>query len=75
MQIDLPEEAIEKARLLAQDGEDAATVFVTALERLELERREVAAVLEGVAAYERGDHEPWQDFAKRFREENGIAAE
>lgn len=60
---------------MAQDGEDAATVFVVALERLEHERREVAAVLEGVAAYERGDHEPWEAFAKRFQEENEIAAE
>lgn len=58
MQIDLPEEAIEKARKLAHDGEDAAAVFVTAIEHLEHERREVAAVLEGVAAYQRGDHEP-----------------
>lgn len=75
MQIELPAEAVERALRLARDGEDAAAVFVNALDRLEHERREVTAVLDGVDAYERGDHEAWQDFSKRFREENGIAAE
>lgn len=75
MQIDVPDHIVEKARRLAQHGEDAALVFEIALDSLARERQEVAAVLEGVAAYERGDHEPWDDFSKRFRQENGIAAD
>ena len=72
MRIELPDDAVAKANQLAADGEDAAAVFVKALASLEAERREVAAVMEGVEAYERGDYEPLEDFDRRFREEHGI---
>ncbi len=75
MQIDLPAEAIERANRLAAANEDAATVFVKALDTLEWQAAEVAAVREGMAAYEAGDFEPWDDFASRFMAERGIVPE
>ena len=69
MQID---QVIERAKKLAIGGEDAAAVISEALDRLEWERKEVAAVKEGIAAYESGDHEPLADFDQRFRLENGL---
>lgn len=75
MQIELPPKTVELANSLTTSDKDAAAVISEALERMALEREEVAAVMEGVAAYERGDYEPWEDFSKRFKEENGITAE
>lgn len=72
MQIELPPETIDLANSLATADQDAAAVIAEALANMVSERKEVAAVMEGVAAYQRGDHEPWEDFSKRFKEENGI---
>ena len=75
MQIDLPAETVELAKSLTTPDKDTATVIGEALAKLARERQEVAAVMEGVAAFESGDHEPWDDFAKRFKAENGITPE
>lgn len=75
MQIELPQDVIERATRLASGSEDAATVLARALDALERERHETAAVRAGIDAYERGDHEPWNDFAQRFAAEHGIALE
>ena len=72
MQIDLPDETIAKAKSLAGEGEDAAVVIGKALDNLAWERQEVAAVMEGIEAYERGDHEPYEDFARRLFAERGL---
>lgn len=72
MQIELPDEAIEKARQLARDGEDAAAVFVTALERLERDRQEVAAIQEGIDAYQAGHHRPVDAFFDELMAEEGL---
>lgn len=73
MQVELPDDVLRRAALLAGEGEDAAAVIAKAIERLEWETAEVAAVQEGIDAYQRGEHEPWEDFARRFRDENGIS--
>lgn len=73
MQIDLPPETVELANSLTTDDKDAAAVISEAVAKMAFEQQEVAAVMEGVAAYERGDYEPWEDFSRRFKEENGIS--
>ncbi len=72
MQIDLPAEVLERVNRLAAEGEDVTSVLLKGIERLEWEAAEVAAIQEGIDAYQRGDHEPWSDFARRFKAENGI---
>lgn len=72
MQIDLPEEVVERANKLAADGEDAAAVLTKALERMEFEAQEVAAVMEGVKAYQEGRHRPFEEFDREIREEFGF---
>jgi predicted transcriptional regulator len=77
MQIELPTDLVSrvqtKAALLGASEAEVIQRALDSLEKVERERLEVEAVLDGVAAYERGDHEPWEDFSKRFRQENGIA--
>lgn len=69
MQIDLPDQTIDLANQLASGEEDAAAVIGVALTKLAWERQEIAAVQEGIDAYQRGDHEPYEAFAERlFRE-------
>ena len=75
MQIELPPETVKLANSLTTADKDAAAVISEALLRMAWERQEVAAVMEGVASFERGDYEPWEDFSKRFKEENGISPE
>ncbi len=75
MQIELSVDLIHRVEKLASQGEDAAAVIAKGIERLEWEAREVAAVREGIDAYNRGDSEPLIDFDQRFREEHGIASD
>lgn len=75
MQIDLPNETIEQAKSLAEEGEDASAVIAKALEKLAWERQEVAAVMEGVADYQAGRHRPYEEFAAEFMAERGITRE
>jgi predicted transcriptional regulator len=75
MQIDLPDAVIEQARRLAGANEDAADVIARALESWEWEGGEVAAVQQGIADYEAGDHEPWEDFSGRLMAERRITPE
>ncbi len=72
MQIELPVEVLERVNRLAAEGEDAASVILKGIERLEWEAAEVVTIQEGIDAYHRGDHEPWGDFSQRFKDENGI---
>lgn len=72
MQIELPDKAIELANSLAGDDQDAAAIITEALARLAWERREVAAVQEGIDAYKNGDHRPWDEFAAEFAAKHGI---
>lgn len=72
MHIDLPTDLLQRVEKLAADGEDVSAVIAKGIERLEWEAREVAAVQEGIDAYERGESEPLEDFDRRFREEHGI---
>lgn len=73
MQIELPAETVKLANSLTTADKDAAAVISEALERMAWERQEVAAVMEGVAAYERGDHQSLEDFDQEMRREFGIS--
>lgn len=42
------------------------------VERLAAEADEVAAVQEGIDAFERGEHRPYEEFAAEFMSERGI---
>lgn len=72
MQFELPKQTIDLAKSLATGDGDAAAVIGEALTKLAWERQEVAAVKEGIDAYERGDHEPYEEFAARLMQERGI---
>lgn len=73
MQIDLPADLIERAKLIAAPGQDAAAVFGEALNSLEAERQTIAAVQQGIAAYESGDYQPLDDFDRAFRRQRNIS--
>lgn len=72
MQIELPDDVIQRAKALAVDGQDVAVVVSEALAKLEWERQEVAAVMAGVAAVDRGEHIALEDFDRDFRARHGI---
>lgn len=73
MQIELSADLMQRVEKLASQGEDATAVIAKGIERLEWEAREVAAVQEGIDAYNRGESEPLEDFDRRFRKEHGIS--
>lgn len=75
MQIDLPQEVVERAQRLALSGEDAAAVLARGVELVEWRQQEVAAIREGIEAYKAGDFEPLEDFDRRFRAERSIGPE
>lgn len=66
------ERLIERANSIAFEGEDAEAVIARALANLAWERQEVAAVQEGVDAYQEGRHRPAQDFFDEFFGELGL---
>lgn len=68
MQIELPGDLIERANRLAIAGESTAAVFAKAIDRLEWEAVEVAAVQEGMEAYRAGNHRPLEEFGADLRE-------
>ena len=72
MQIELPQELIERAKRLASTNEDTAAVISRSLDLMEFQEQEVAAVKEGVEAYKRGDHQSLEDFDREIREEFGF---
>lgn len=43
------------------------------VEKLAAEAPEVAAVQEGIDAYQAGDHRPLEEFGKELRDQHGIA--
>ncbi|QDT67956.1 hypothetical protein MalM25_08650 [Planctomycetes bacterium MalM25] len=72
MQIELPDKAIELANRLADDKQDAATVITEALAKMAWERQEVAAIQEGIDAYQTGQHRPVDEFLNEFMAEVGL---
>jgi len=44
----------------------------TYVEKIASEAHEVAAVQEGIAAYNAGDHRPLEEFGKELHEKHGI---
>ncbi|MEM6654176.1 MAG: hypothetical protein AAF596_00085 [Planctomycetota bacterium] len=76
MQIDLPTEIIEQAKSLATPGVDAAAavaeVVAKAADVQRAEQDVVAAVQEGIDAYERGDYQPIEEFGKELQTKYGI---
>lgn len=58
----------EQYQALAKAHGDV-TAFV---QRLAAEAEEVAAVMQGVAAYERGDYRPLEEFGQELMERHGI---
>ncbi len=63
--IEISDSAYQK--LVEVHGDVAAYV-----EKLAIEADEIAAVQEGIAAYQAGDHRPYEEFAAAFMAERGI---
>lgn len=72
IQIDLPRDVIDRANRLAASNEDVAAVLARGVDLIEWQAGEVAAVMKGVAAYERGEHQSLEDFDHEIREEFGC---
>ena len=72
MQIELPDDAYEQAKQIALGDESAQTVILKAIERLAIERREVAAIMQGIAAYEEGDYRSLEEFGKELSQQFDI---
>ncbi len=72
MQIELPDDAYERAKQIAIGDENAQTVILKAIERLAIERKEVAAVMEGIAEYEKGEYRAIEEFGNELSQRFGI---
>lgn len=72
MQIELPDKAVELAKRLASDQQDTAAVITEALAKMAWERQEVAAIQEGIDAYQAGRHRPVEEFLNEFMTEVGL---
>lgn len=69
MQIDIPNDLIER---LKERSEDPVDAIRQALDSLDVRDREVAAIRAGLASADAGKVRPLGDFDRDFRERNGI---
>jgi predicted transcriptional regulator len=76
MQIDLPQDVIDRVRALARLKrlESETELIRKALDALEWEEQERRAVQEGIEAMNDGRVRDFDDFDQEFRENNGISA-
>ncbi|TWT88548.1 hypothetical protein Mal64_20310 [Pseudobythopirellula maris] len=66
----------EAYRALSSLHSDVPAIIETmAKQALEWQAQEVAAVQEGIDAYEAGDFEPWDVFSARMKAELGIPSD
>ena len=77
MQIQVPQALFHRLqeRAKREEGMTEAGVIELALEKLEWQDREIAAIQEGIDAWRRGDVRDFDEFDKEFREKHGIPAD
>jgi predicted transcriptional regulator len=76
MQIDLPQDVIDRVRLRAALDrlESEVKVIRKALDALDWQDQERRAIREGIEAMNEGRVRDFDDFDREFRENNGISA-
>jgi Arc/MetJ-type ribon-helix-helix transcriptional regulator len=76
MQIDLPQDIIERVqkRVAAGNGATEAEVIRRALDSLDWQDQERRAIQEGIDAWRAGDTQELDAFDADFRAKNGIQA-
>jgi predicted transcriptional regulator len=77
MQIDLPQELYLRLHQRAQmeQGMTEVGVIELALDKLEWQEREIAAIQEGIDAWRAGDVRDFAEFAAEFRKKHGIPSD
>lgn len=77
MQIQVPKALFLRIQERAQRevGMTEAGVIEAAIEKLEWEEREIAAIQEGIDAWQRGDVTDFAEFDSEFRKKHGIPAD
>jgi Arc/MetJ-type ribon-helix-helix transcriptional regulator len=74
MQIDLPQDILERVQRRAATGrgESDAEVIRKALDSLDRQDATCAAIQEGIDAWKSGNYLELDDFDQQFRQRNGI---
>jgi hypothetical protein len=77
MQIDLPQDIIDRVQLRAAAGQGVSEVDVIrrALDSLDWQDQERVAVQEGIDAWRAGDMQELDEFAAEFRAKNNISVD
>ena len=77
MEIDLPQDIIKRVQLraAAAQGVTEADVIRQALDSLDWQDQERAAIQEGIDAWRAGDVRPWDEFDAEFRAKNNIPSD
>ena len=70
--MEIPIDLIQRIRQRIAPGQSAADVIRAALDALDQFDQERAAIQVGIDAMHAGEMEDWEDFDRRFRDDNGI---
>lgn len=73
MQIEIPHDLFQRIQQRVGPQRDPIEVIRMALDHLDFQDRELAAIQEGIEAAERGEVQSLEDFDREFRERNGLA--
>jgi predicted transcriptional regulator len=77
MQIDLPQDIVERVQLRAagKQGVSEADVIRQALDSLDWQEQERASIQEGIDAWQAGKVRRWAEFDAEFRAKNNIGSD